>query len=57
MALYIAAWFNVLTADVDLRGDIGAIIDKSWLPLPEDPDHHPPKNEPFSQDMHLKILL
>ncbi len=30
-------------------------LDRSWLPLPKNPDHHPPKNEPFSQEMHLKI--
>ncbi len=32
-------------------------FDRSWLPLSENPDHHPPQNEPFSQKMHLKIPL
>ncbi len=32
-------------------------LDRCWLPLSENPDHHPQKNEPFSQEMHLKIPL
>jgi hypothetical protein len=39
-----------------LRGDIGAIFDRFWLLLSENPDVHPPKNDPLSQEMHLKIL-
>ncbi len=31
-------------------------FDRSWLPLSENPDVHPPKNEPLGQQMHLKIL-
>jgi hypothetical protein len=27
------------------------------LILSENPHHHPPKNKPFSQEMHLKIPL
>ncbi len=30
-------------------------LDRPWLPLLENCDHHPQKNEPFSQEMHLKI--
>jgi hypothetical protein len=34
-----------------------APFDRSRLHLPENPDVHPPKkNEPLSQEMHLKIL-
>jgi hypothetical protein len=37
-----------------LRGEIGA--DRPWLILiSENSDHQPPKHEPFSQDMLLKI--
>jgi hypothetical protein len=40
----------------ELRGDVVAI--RSVLtPSVRGSDHHPPKNEPFSQEMHLKIPL
>ncbi len=32
-------------------------LDRSWLPLSENPDHHLPRNEPFSQEMHSKVSL
>jgi hypothetical protein len=32
-------------------------LDRSWLPHSENPDHHSQKNEPLSQEMHLKITL
>jgi hypothetical protein len=31
-------------------------FDRSCLPFSEKPDVHHPKNEPLSQEMHLKIL-
>jgi hypothetical protein len=41
----------------ELKGDLGAII-RSVLTLPfETPRSSPPKNIPFSQEMHLKIPL
>ncbi len=33
-----------------------APFDRSWLPLSENPDVHPQKNEPLNQEMHLKML-
>jgi hypothetical protein len=33
-----------------------APFDRSRLPLSENPNVHPPKNEPLSQEMHLQIL-
>jgi hypothetical protein len=33
------------------------MLDESSLTLSGNPDHHLPKNEPFSQKMHLKIPL
>jgi hypothetical protein len=33
-----------------------ASSDTSWLPLSENADVHPPKNEPLNREMHLKIL-
>jgi hypothetical protein len=41
---------------VELRGDIGAFTQVS-TPIFEKPRSSPPKNEPFSQEMHLKIPL
>ncbi len=41
----------------EMRGDICTIIDTSWLSPSENPDHHLPKNEPFSQKVHLRIPL
>jgi hypothetical protein len=32
-------------------------LDRSRLPLSDNPDHHPQENEPFIQEMHLKITL
>jgi hypothetical protein len=32
-------------------------LDRSSLLLSENPDHHPPKNEPFTQERLLKIPL
>jgi hypothetical protein len=32
-------------------------LDRPWLLLSENLDHHPPKNEPCCQEMHLKIPL
>ncbi len=39
--------------------ELGRIVpfDGSWLPLAGNSDHHPPKNEQFSQNVHLKMLL
>jgi hypothetical protein len=42
---------------VELRGDFGVIIDTFCLPLFYNSGHHLPKNEPFSQKMHLKIFI
>ncbi len=32
-------------------------LDKSCVPLSENPDQQPKRNEPFSHEMHLKIPL
>jgi hypothetical protein len=39
-----------------LRGDIGAIRKVLTLSF-RNPDHCPPRNAPFSQEMHSKIQL
>ncbi len=45
---------------VGVLRDALAPFDTSWLPLSENPDVHPKKkkkkNEPLSQEMHLKKL-
>jgi hypothetical protein len=33
------------------------ILDRFWLPLSENRDHHLQENKPLSQEMHLKIPL
>jgi hypothetical protein len=40
----------------ELRGDTGAIR-KALTPSFRKPRSSPPENEPFSQEMHLKIQL
>jgi hypothetical protein len=43
--------------DDQSRGEIGTVIDRPRLPLSGNSDHRPKENKPFSQEMHLKILL